>query len=320
MAVACQKCFFFPVFRSGDGLFEGDLTPGVNRLSFPLTSCIIRDTLLTADCQLRSVFQLPPILREIRLMELKGNTILITGGTSGIGLAFAEKLAADNKIIICGRRKGRLEEISRRLNGIVTRVCDVSLDSDREDLARWVMDKYPETNVLINNAGVQLLANLTRPVDLTRIRQEVETNFIAPVHLSSLLVPHLAKKDNGVVVNISSGLAYVPLAFMPVYCATKAAIHSVTLSLRYQLKDSRVKVFEIAPPAVDTELGSDRRTGIDQTHGGMPVEEFIRQALEALRNDVLEAPIGTAAYSREHREARFEELNARFEPGNTKWS
>ena len=244
-------------------------------------------------------------------MQTKGNTVVITGGTSGIGLAFAKEFSrAGSKVIICGRRKDRLKQIEDQ--GIVTRLCDVADTTERESFAKWVLQNYPETNVLINNAGLQLTADLTKPVNPDRIHEEVEINLVAPIHLSSLFAEHLSSKKQSAIINISSGLAFVPLAFMPVYCATKAAIHSLTLSLRYQLKNTPVKVFEIIPPAVDTELGSDRRTDKTQTHGGMPVNEFIAQAMNAIENDILEAPVGTSINSREKREALFEIMNSRF--------
>jgi uncharacterized oxidoreductase len=246
-------------------------------------------------------------------MQTIGNTILITGGTSGIGLAFAEKfLRRGNQVIICGRREDRLMQIKEKYPEIITYVCDVADAEQRSNLASWVLQNYPALNVLINNAGVQLLSDMTKPVDLDRIQLEVATNFIAPVHLTSLLTPHLAAQSHAAIINISSGLAFVPLSFMPVYCATKAAIHSITLSLRHQLRNTPVKVFEIAPPAVDTELGSDRRTDKTQTHGGMPIADFLKEAMTALEQDVLEAPIGTAKESREKREAIFEERNNVF--------
>ena len=246
-------------------------------------------------------------------MKTTGNTILITGGTSGIGLTFAEEFVRlGNKVIICGRRQNRLAEIEKSNPGIITITSDVVNSQDRVDLAKWVINNYPDVNVLINNAGVQLLTDLTKPVDLSRVNSEVETNFIAPIHLGSLFAQHLATKDEAAIINISSGLAFVPLAFMPVYCATKAAIHSLTLSLRYQLKDTSVKVFEIAPPAVDTELGSDRRADKSQSHGGLPIKDFLSEAMEAINNDTFEAPIANAKNSREKRETMFEVMNNNF--------
>jgi len=244
-------------------------------------------------------------------MQLTHNTILITGGTSGIGLAFAKEFKdRDNTVIICGRREDRLNEIMMQHPGIITRVCDVADEKQREELVEWLVTNYPGTNVLINNAGIQLLTDLTNPCSLDRVRAEIETNLVAPIHLSSLLAPHLRNMDGAAIINISSGLAFAPLSFMPVYCATKAAIHSVSLSLRHQLKDTHVKVFEIAPPAVDTELGHDRREDKSQSHGGMPVDDFIAGAIEALQNDTYETAIGQAENLRTKREELFEFMNA----------
>lgn len=246
-------------------------------------------------------------------MQLNGNTVLITGGTSGIGFAFAEKFhQAGSKVIITGRREDRLKEIEKKYPGIVVKTSDAADQNQREALAKWVIENYPEINILINNAGIQLLTDLKKPVDLTRVRQETEINFIAPIHFSSLFTQHLAAKKDAAIINISSGLAFVPIAIMPVYCATKAAIHSLTLSLRYQLKNTPVKVFEIVPPSVDTELGSDRREDKTQSHGGMPVGEFIEQAMHAIENNVQEAPIGGAINLREKNETLFEAINSRF--------
>lgn len=243
-------------------------------------------------------------------MELSHNTILITGGTSGIGLALAQEFKKrDNTVIICGRRADRLDEVSLHHPGIITRVCDVADTAQREELVQWLVTNYPDTNVLVNNAGIQLLTDLTNPCNLDRVRAEIETNLVAPVHLASLLVPHLRKQLDAAIINISSGLAFAPLSFMPIYCATKAAVHSVTLSLRHQLKDTSVKVFEIAPPAVDTELGHDRREDKSQSHGGMPVDEFVAHAIEALQNNVYEAAVGQAENLRAKREQIFNVMN-----------
>jgi len=243
-------------------------------------------------------------------MQISNNTILITGGTSGIGLAFAEEfMAAGSKVIICGRREERLNDLRENYPRLITRACDVSKAADREALADWVLQNHSELNILMNNAGVQLVLDMTKPVDLDRIQAEIETNVVAPVHLTSLFAQHLATKADAAVINISSGLAFAPLAFMPVYCATKAAVHSLTLSLRHQLKNTSVKVFEIIPPSVDTELGHDRREDKTQSHGGIPIADFIAEAMEAIKDDIYEAPIGQSKGLHAQREALFEQMN-----------
>jgi uncharacterized oxidoreductase len=243
-------------------------------------------------------------------MNITGNTILITGGTSGIGLAFAEEFHKQgNKVIICGRRKDRLAHLEDAHKGMITRECDIEKTEQRVDLFNWAITNHPDINVLINNAGIQLVTDLTKPVNLDGVHSEIETNLVAPIHLASLFASHLAIKKDAAIINISSGLAFAPIAFMPVYCATKAAIHSLTMSLRHQLKNTPVKVFEIAPPSVDTELGHQRRTDKTQTHGGIPIHEFLNEAMDAIKNDLLEAPIGHAKGLRAKREEMFDVMN-----------
>lgn len=245
-------------------------------------------------------------------MKTSGNTILITGGTSGIGRGFAEEFSRrDNTVIICGRREERLQEITNEYPEIVTTLCDVSIVEEREALFQWVVENYPDINILVNNAGIQLLADMTKELDIVSVNKEIETNLTAPIHLSSLFAQHFIEKDEAAIINISSGLAFVPIAFMPIYCATKAAIHSINMSLRHQLKDTSVKVFEIIPPSVDSELGHERRKDKNQTHGGLPVIEFIVEAMQAIERDEQEAAIGQAKNLREKGEALFDSMNGR---------
>jgi uncharacterized oxidoreductase len=243
-------------------------------------------------------------------MKLTGNTIVITGGTSGIGRELVQRfLALGNRVVTCGRRKDRLEELRAGSTDLSVFTCDVSVEAQRTEFAEWVRTEHPGANVLVNNAGVQLVMDFTRPLDLAKIRMEVETNFIAPAHFISLFVPLLAKKEGAAIVNISSGLAFSPLAYVPVYCATKAAIHSLSLSLRRQVRDLGIMVYEIAPPGVDSELGPERWQKGQTSHGGMPVVEFVAAMLKALEADLPEAAIGQAEGMRAKREGLFEAMN-----------
>jgi len=245
-------------------------------------------------------------------MNVSAHTILITGASSGIGLGLAEKfLELNNQVIICGRREERLRKIKEKYPAMETRTCDMADPAARQSLFDWTIKNFPSIDVLVNNAGVQLSVNLKEPVDLDRLRAELEVNFVAPVHFTSLFTPHLAKAGEPAIINISSGLAFAPLAFMPIYCASKAAIHSYSLSLRRQLRDTTVKVFEIVPPSVDTELGHERRANKTQTHGGISVREFVDEAIESLKKDELESAIGQAKGLHTKREAMFEMMNDR---------
>lgn len=246
-------------------------------------------------------------------MRLTGNTILITGGRSGIGKGFARHfLELGNTVIICGRRNDRLEELKAQYPDLVTVQCDLTEAASRENLVRRAIQECPDLNILINNAGIQLTGDLAKPIDLSAVEREIATNLVAPMHLSSLVVEQLRERPGSAIVNISSGLAYTPIAFLPVYCATKAAVHSWSLSLRKQLEETGISVYEIAPPSVDTELGHDRREDKGQTHGGMPVNEFIDDAIKALENNILQTAIGQAASMMDQRDALFERLNSHF--------
>lgn len=246
-------------------------------------------------------------------MQINGNTILITGGTSGLGLAFAEEFVKHgNTVIITGRRQDRLDAIQQRIPGIVVKNSDIADAAAREELAEWVFANYPATNVLINNAGVQLAMDLSKPVDPARVYTEIDTNLVGPIHLGSLFAPRLVNQKNPVIINVTSGLAWIPAAFMPVYCATKAAMHSFTLSQRWQLRNTNIQVIEVAPPSVDTELGHDRREDKTQSHGGIPITEFIKEAMAALIDGEVEAAIGGAKDLRAKGETIFEAFNSRF--------
>lgn len=245
-------------------------------------------------------------------MNLTGNTIAITGGTSGIGLGMAERfLALGNKVIICGRRSDRLVELVRKHPGLATKVCDVADERHRLDFYRWLTANHPDMNVLVNNAGVQFAGTVGSGLDFTRVRQEMETNAFAVIHLSDLLAPFIQGKPGATIINVSSGLGFAPVAHMSVYCATKAFVHSLTMSMRHSLKAKGIEVIEVIPPGVDSELGKERRADPDQTHGGMPVPEFIDGLFKGLERKDAEIAVGMAVELREKGEEMFETMNSR---------
>jgi uncharacterized oxidoreductase len=238
-------------------------------------------------------------------MNLSGNTILITGGASGIGFAIAERfLGAGSEVIICGRREDKLREAKQKHPQMHTRVCDVAEASEREKLFEWATGEFPQLNVLVNNAGIQQRVNLKENEDWQRTRREITINFEAPIHLSQLFVGHLLKQTRSAILNVTSGLSFVPLANVPVYCATKAALHSYTLSLRHQLSETPVEVIEIIPPAVDTDLG-----GVGLHTFGVPLDEFADSVFERLAQGETEIAYGTAEKSSR---ASREELDGIF--------
>jgi uncharacterized oxidoreductase len=243
-------------------------------------------------------------------MTFRDRTILITGGTSGIGRALAQELdRSGNTVVVCGRREDRLAQVREQFPAIVTRRCDLTRADQRRELVDWVCARYPALDVLVNNAGVQLRFDATRPADLTRVSHEIELNLVAPLHLSTLLAGHLAGRPGAAIVNISSGLAFSPLAEVGLYSATKAAVHSLTLTMRHQLKGMGIRVIEIAPPAVDTELGGDRRDDPARTHGGMPVADFVAAAMAGLASGSDEILVGGAARMKASPEEMFALMN-----------
>ena len=243
-------------------------------------------------------------------MKITGNTVLITGGGSGIGLALAEALChRGNEVIICGRRKSRLRAATARLPALHYRICDVSNARSRQAMVDWLESEYKSLNILVNNAGIQRAVDFRKGVrDLPAADDEIAINLAAPIHLSAMLIPRLRRKKAAAIVNISSGLAFAPIAFMPVYCAAKAALHSWSLSLRHQLRETSIRVFEVAPPMVATELSGRRDRGEDEEHMMSP-EAVAEGILEALRRNRYETALGSAAYLRSQREKAFVGMN-----------
>lgn len=220
-------------------------------------------------------------------MKLSNNKILITGGASGIGLGLTERFIKEgNTVIICGRRKEALKEAAEKLPGIITKVCDISTESHRIELFSWIAENHPDLNILVNNAGIQNWIDVSTDGFYAKAIEEIAININAPLHLTELFLK-LSSPD--VIMNVTSGLAFVPLSKVPVYCATKAFMRSFTLSLRHQLKLSGTEVIEVIPPALDTDLGGK---GI---HDGHPrVSDFVESIFAQLKEGKNELTFGTS--------------------------
>ncbi len=244
-------------------------------------------------------------------MELSGNTVLVTGGASGIGLAIARRfLAAGSRVAVCGRREAALDAAAEAHPGLVTRACDLAREADRVALAEWATDALPGLNVLVNNAGIQRRFRLAEPEAWAETRQELAINLDAPVHLALLLLAHLKAQPRAAIVNVTSGLSFVPMASAPVYGATKAALHSFTLALRHQLADDAphgLRVVEIIPPAVNTDLGGP---GLHTM--GAPLDAFADAVMARLAAGETEIAYGTAEDRARAAHAAFDDAFARI--------
>ncbi|MEZ0612165.1 SDR family oxidoreductase [Fibrella sp. WM1] len=218
-------------------------------------------------------------------MNLSNNKILITGGASGIGLGLTERFIQENNtVIICGRRETMLNDVSARFPSVITRVCDLAQAADREALYDWVRAEHADLNVLVNNAGIQQWMSVTDEAFYERAKEEIAVNIEAPLHLTSLFANLPTLKT---VMNVTSGLAFVPLSKVPVYSATKAFFHSFTLSLRYLLAPKGIDVIELIPPALNTDLG-----GKGLHDQAPPVSGFIDAVFEQLKQGKTELTYG----------------------------
>ncbi|KAI8904355.1 hypothetical protein EDD86DRAFT_213179 [Gorgonomyces haynaldii] len=250
------------------------------------------------------------VFREMQ--SLSGNTILITGGGSGIGLAIAKRFKAlGNTVIITGRRLQVLEE--QKKQGFEVIQGDVATEEGRIKLWETVVAKWPSVNVLVNNAGIQRDVDVKVGVqpDWKMIQSEIDTNASGPVHLALLAIPHLEKQKNPAIFNVTSGLSFFPYVKVPVYSATKAFLHSFTWSLRYQLQSTNIKVIEIIPPAVNTDLNAPGKHTF-----GADVDIYADDIFEKLKKG--EEEIGYQLGDtmrlkyREQFEGIFKDLNARM--------
>jgi len=240
------------------------------------------------------------------MKRITGNTILITGGGSGIGYGLAKRLAAKgNEVIICGRRKEQLEQAQKETPSLQFLVGDVSTDEERIKLAKDVLFKYPKVNVLVNNAGIQnRLPPLTQAQEWPLYKKEISINFEAPVHLTMLFVPHFLTQPDAAIINVTSGLSFVPFSLVATYAATKAGLHSFTMSLRHQLRATNIATIEVVPPSTNTDLG-----GKGLHNDGVPLDEFCDHVMDNLSKGKTEFGYG---FSEKARLASREQVDQMF--------
>jgi uncharacterized oxidoreductase len=235
-------------------------------------------------------------------MKLSNNKILITGGATGIGLALTERFVNEgNTVIICGRRQSALKEVSDKFPSVITKQCDLSIAGHRQKLFQWIAEDHSDLNVLVNNAGIQQWMEVTDEHFFQRAEEEISINISAPLHLTSLFIK-LNSLDT--IINVTSGLSFVPLTKVPVYSATKAFFHSFTLSLRQLLKARNIEVIEMIPPALNTDLGGK---GLHDT--APPVSDFITAVFEQMKKGKTELTFG---FSEAMSKANPEELKNIF--------
>ncbi len=222
-------------------------------------------------------------------MKLEKRTVLITGGTSGIGLELAKQLLQrGNTVIVTGRDQEKLDSAKRALPSVQTFKSDVSNASDIAILHQSVLAQFPALDTLINNAGIMRNLKLNQPRDLTDVTREIEINLSGPVRMIQQFLPHLKTRKDALIVNVSSGLAFIPLTISPVYSATKAAIHSYTQSLRAQLEGMGVTVVELAPPGVETPLFRGEFADEMKGQKGMDVKVLAKKAIAGIEAGKLE--------------------------------
>jgi uncharacterized oxidoreductase len=239
-------------------------------------------------------------------MQITGNTILITGGGSGIGRGLAEAFHyLGNQVVIAGRRQQVLDETIAANPGMKSAVLDIeNVDAIRTFADRLSAD-YPRLNAVIHNAGIMRTENL-KGGSVSDAEAIITTNLLGPMRLTAALLPQLSAQPRATIMTVSSGLAFVPMAMTPTYCATKAAIHSYTQSLRYQLRSTPVQVLELVPPYVQTELMGSRQAN---DPNAMPLKDFIDETMSILTN----SPDATEICVERVNRLRFAERNGGYE-------
>jgi len=263
-------------------------------------------------------FKINKYLQKELHMKLSGNTVLITGGATGIGLAMAKAfLQAGSDVIICGRRQDRLLEAQTKHPALHIKKCDVSSEADQNELLEWTTANFGNLNVLVNNAGIQRDIDFTKGIAEFRSGEsEIKINLEATIALSGLFIPGLKGKEGAAIINVSSGLGFMPAARMPVYCATKAGIHAFSMALRHQLIKTGIKVYEVVPPGVDTELNPAGRATRGNYKAGLTPEVFAAAVMKGLENDVVEIGFGMTEglikASRADLDKAFQQMNSRW--------
>lgn len=228
-------------------------------------------------------------------MKLHGKTVLITGGSSGIGLELAKQLLGrGNTVIVTGRDQAKLDATLRTLPGLHAIRSDVSDPGAIKELHDTLLAQFPALDVLINNAGIMRNLNLNRERSLSDVSREIDINLSGPIRMVQQFLPHLKSRKEALIVNVSSGLAFVPLPISPIYSATKAALHSFTQSLRVQLKGTEVTVIELVPPGVETPLFRGEFAEEMKGQKGMDVRVLVQRAIGGIESGKLEIRPGLA--------------------------
>ncbi|GBG37789.1 SDR family oxidoreductase [Mycobacterium montefiorense] len=251
-------------------------------------------------------------------MQMTGNTVLVTGGGSGIGRGLAESLhRLGNQVVIAGRRRELLQAVVAANPGIECMSLDQSDAADVRRFAVELTDRYPEFNVLVNNAGTQRVEDLTAS-NVGLAEQSIAINLMGPIRLMSTLLPALLRKPRAAILNVTSGLGFMPSALTPTYCATKAALHSYTESLRFQLRDTAVQVIEVIPPHVQTGLQGER--GFDPR--AMPLDDYIAETMALLQSqpDADEIVVERVkAFRYAERDGTYHDIYPAFNEAITAW-
>ena len=254
-------------------------------------------------------------------MNMTGNTILVTGGGSGIGRRLAEEFhKLGNTVVVTGRDQRKLDAVTTATPGIRSIAADVSSPAGIKALTESLKKDFPALNAVIHSAGMMKFENLLeQPESAPDVDATIATNLTGPIRLTAALLPLLLKQPRGMIMTVSSGLAFVPLAMTPTYNATKAALHSYTESLRYQLRDTKIQVLELIPPYVQTTLSGDHQA---KDPAAMPLEDFIAETMDLLtRNpDAPEINVGRVhpmRYATEGGRAKYDQLFKTFNDAMT---